>query len=169
MAYFEGKMASNISTAEDNSSLDDLLSHYGLERNSLEEECSQEIRNKLSLQFINWKVIGSLLGLSKDDIKAIEEKNDSSEERRMATLNTWHQQKGYEATYLSLIKIFYNHKYRSLAGSLCEMIKEHSAATLPHPGERQQQQPSPAGGHSVGAFWWTYTHANVTNITVAIL
>ena len=118
--YDKSEMAGSIEAQ--GLTLDELLSYYGLERE--QEKCSREIRNKIAIKIINWKNIGRCLGISEEKLVAIECDNRSEEERRIATLNTWHEQQGYRATYLQLITTLYDQDYRNLAGTLCEMIKE---------------------------------------------
>ena len=128
---YEQDMASSTSTAT-KPSIDELLSYHDLKIDVLDKECSHEIRNKIAIHVINWKITGYWLGLSEGKLRAIEVDNRSEEERRSATLKAWHEQERCRATYLRLIVILHNHEYRDLAGTLCQIIKDYNPP--PQPG-----------------------------------
>jgi hypothetical protein len=109
--------------------LNEILSRHGLQREDVDRECFQGIRYQISVKIDNWKMVGRYLGIPEEKLSDIQNdvNNKCEEERRVVMLHTWHQIKGSQATYLSLMIALHQHYRRDLVEKLCGMIKSHTA------------------------------------------
>ena len=107
--------------------LDEILSHHGIQREDMNRQCSQGIRYEISIKIVNWKMLGRYLGIPEEKLAAIQVDNNTEEERRFVMLHTWHQAQGSQATYFSLMAALYWHQRCDLVEQLCGMIKSHAA------------------------------------------
>lgn len=75
-------------------SLEDLLSHQGLERKDLGGRYSADMRLEIIQLFDDWKMRGYYFGFTSQKLNDIKIDNDNEEQRRIALLNAWEQRKG---------------------------------------------------------------------------
>lgn len=61
--------------------LEEILSQYNIAREDLDEECSPGIRYEITIQIIDWKMIGHYFGIPKEKLVEIEEENRTEEQR----------------------------------------------------------------------------------------
>ena len=107
-----------------NPSLEDLLSHYGLQKSDLESECPHEIRNKIALKLEDWKLVGRFLNIPSEKLTAIDVDNKTEEERRVILLEMWAKKEGEGATYLKLAEVMHKRERRDLVQMLCAELKK---------------------------------------------
>ena len=109
--------------------LDEILSHHGLQMRDVSRVCSQGIRYEISIKIVSWKMIGRLLGIPEETLAAIQVDNNTEDERRFVMLHTWHKKQGSQATYFRLMTALYRHRRCDLVEQLCGMIKSNSIAS----------------------------------------
>jgi hypothetical protein len=107
---------SNVST------LEDILSRYGLAKERLRQECSREIVLDIVTKLRDWKMVGNYLNIPSELLTAIERENHTENERKVAMFDTWHEREGTAASYTRLNSALYRHGRRDLVESLCIAI-----------------------------------------------
>ena len=106
------------------------LKEHGLTRNQLNTPCSPEVSRALAMKIDDWKLLVSFIGLSEQDIAAIQEGNRSYETQSLASLIRWRRQFGSKATYLMLAEGLEKIGCLDLAGELC-VLCENTLSTKP--------------------------------------
>ena len=106
------------------SSLDELLSRYGLERKVLERKCPSRVRLEIAEHLGDWKMVGRYLNIDPQKLDDIEVENHREERRRVALLDAWDEKEGEGATYLKLAVVLNHRKRTDLVEKLCEKIIE---------------------------------------------
>jgi GTP-dependent phosphoenolpyruvate carboxykinase len=96
--------------------LNDIISHHNLKEEHLQRVCSQNVRLKIAKKLNDWKMLGVYLKLTEPDLTAIDRDNTTEDQRRVATLNTWHKREGRNATYLRLAGALYERGRREKLG-----------------------------------------------------
>ena len=117
-------------------SLNDILSQYDIAEEDLNKECSRDIRYKIALKIIDWKVTGYCLDIPKEKIAAIHVDKKTEEQHRIALLDTWHMREGKKATYSRLIHVLYDQEQCDLVEILCNLISNEKARKAPNGGGR---------------------------------
>lgn len=107
-------------------SLAEIVGHYGLEKRDLELECPREIRIKVAVKLIDWKVFGAFLGFPSEKLASIDAENRTEDQRKIALLDSWHERENEDATCLKLAEVLYDRNSRDLVSQLCELTKLHS-------------------------------------------
>ena len=110
--------------------LDDELKEHGLTRDQLNTPCSTEVSRALAMKIDDWKLLVSFIGLSEQDIAAIQEGNRSYETQSLASLTRWRRQLGSKATYLMLAEGLEKIGRLDLVGELC-VLCEGTLSTKP--------------------------------------
>ena len=110
--------------------LEDELKEHGLTRNQLKTRCSLEVSRALAMKIDDWKLLAPFIGLSEQDIAAIQDDNRSYETRSIASLTKWKRQFGSKATYLMLAEGLEKIGRLDLVGELC-VLCEGTLSTKP--------------------------------------
>ena len=105
-------------------SLEDLLSHHGLQRKALESECPQEVRDRIALKLEDWKMVGRCLKFSPEKLKAIDRENETEDQRKVALLDDWAKREGKGATYSKLAEALHQRGRSDLIEMLCNELKK---------------------------------------------
>ena len=105
-------------------SLEDLLSHYGLQRKDLDLICAREVRDGIALKLQDWKMVGRCLKFPPEKLTAIEVDNKTEEQRRVALLDDWGKREGKRATYLKLAEVLHQRRRSDLVEMLCDELKK---------------------------------------------
>ena len=103
--------------------LDDILIHCGLEKRDLVAECPREIRIKLAVKLIDWKVFGAFLGFPPEKLASIDAENRTEDQRKIALLDSWHERESEDATSLKLAEVLYERNRRDLVSYLCHELR----------------------------------------------
>ena len=111
------------------SELDEILSRFGMSKDSLEHPCTREVANNIALKITGWRVMAPFLELSEVDEEDIMEGSRPGRERNLKMMKTW-LHKGQSATYLKLAKAFMQVKRRDLVEKLCEVIQKSKGSAL---------------------------------------
>ena len=70
------------------------------------QECSKKIRLNLAKHCVDWRLIGLYLDLTKADIAAVDEDNQTADEKRAGMLGRWKEKFAFKATYRVFIEAF---------------------------------------------------------------
>ena len=92
---------------------------------SLDCEFLEEHALLLAKFCVEWRIIGYHLKLTKANITAINKDNDSTEEKRIAMLQTWKEIFAFEATYRVLIEALIRSKNTQQALNICHSLKQY--------------------------------------------
>ena len=105
----------------------DLIKHYKIKEDKLEEECSDEHLATLSQskKFL-WQNWSKQLGLSDQQVKDVEGMSLDEAGKAKQALNEWHTVNGFKATYGKLVEIFLEGKNAVLAGDVCKLLRSTS-------------------------------------------
>ena len=104
--------------------LDDILIHCGLEKKDLVGECPRDIRIKLAVKLVDWKVFGAFLGFPPEKLASIDTENRTEDQRKIALLDSWHERESEDATSLKLAEVLYERNRRDLVSYLCHELVE---------------------------------------------
>ena len=104
-------------------SLDDILSHYGLERKHLERPCPTDVRITIATRLLDWKTTGRYFGLPEEKLTAIKRDNETEDQRRIALLDCWEKREGSNASCLKLADVLHRRERGDLVDLLCAEVK----------------------------------------------
>ena len=79
--------------------------------------------HEISRYLSEWKLIAPKVGLSDDEVAAIEEDNSKAERKRISFLETWKQKFAMKATYRVLIESLLGIKRVEDARGVCQVLK----------------------------------------------
>ena len=105
-------------------SLNDILSHHGLQVEHLQTSCPRNVRLEIAKELKDWKMVGFYLCLSQQDLMAVEHENRTEAQRRVAMLETWHEREGKDATYSRLANALHRHGRKDAVEQLCQIVKK---------------------------------------------
>ena len=105
-------------------SLEELLSHYGFQKEVLDSVCPREVRDRIALKFEDWKMVGRCLKFPPEKLKAVDRENETEDQRRVALLDDWAKREGKGATYLKLAEVLHQRGRSDLIEMLCDQLKE---------------------------------------------
>ena len=104
-------------------SLEEVLSQYGLKRKDLEAVCPRDVRNKVAVELIDWKMVGHCFDFSRAKLEAIDRENQTEDQRKVALLDAWGESEGKGATYFKLAEILHRRGRRDLVQMLCDELQ----------------------------------------------
>ena len=85
--------------------LQDVATQAGIDNlDVLDQECSQKMLLNLAQYCVDWRLIGLYLDLTKADIAAVDEDNQTADEKRAGMLGRWKEQLAFKATYRVFIE-----------------------------------------------------------------
>ena len=116
-------MAVSVDDQQIRSTLDEVLSRYGLERKDLERKCPAGIRLEIAEHLGDWKMAGRYLNIDPQKLLDIQVENLKEERKIVALLDAWDDREGKGATYLKLTEAFHHGNRTDLVEKLCEKIK----------------------------------------------
>ena len=118
-------MAFSVEDQQIRSTLDEVLSRYGLERKDLERKCPARVRLEIAEHLGDWKMVGRYLNIDPQKLDDIQVENHTEERRRVALLDAWDEREGEGATYLKLTEAFHHggNTRTGFVKKLCEKIK----------------------------------------------
>ena len=120
--------------------LEDALSHHGVKKKDLERECSKEVRIRIATKLADWKKLGHYLKLSKEKLYAIDQENETEDQRKIALLDAWDEKERQGASMLVLAEALCRQQRQDLVGLLCDVVtKLKPAADEVQLGEHQLQ------------------------------
>ena len=80
--------------------LQEVASQAGVDKlDVFNQECSQRMLLNLAMHYVDWKLIGLYLDLTKADIAAVDEDNRTADEKRAGMLGRWKEKFAFKATY----------------------------------------------------------------------
>ena len=116
------------------SKLDDFLTAHRLDRRDLQRVCSKVHRDEFSKRIRDWKAVGTALGLSQEQLDAIDAAHKSEEQKKIILFDQWSERDGEKATYLKLAELLLAGQLNPLQ-ELCSILAD---ATLHTPSSSGQ-------------------------------
>ena len=110
-------------------SLEEVLSKYDLKRKDLEAVCPRDVRNKVAVELIDWKMIGYCFDFSRAKLEAIDRENQTEDQRKVALLDSWGERDGREATYFRLAEVLRERGRGDLIELLCGVLTKNRILT----------------------------------------
>ena len=102
--------------------LDTLLRKFNIPQSCLEKPCDDDFFVTLSPEIPSFIEVAPYFGFKKPEIEEIRQDSPTERTRKSSTLCKWKRQKGSDATYLSLVKIFLKMKDKQLAEFVLENL-----------------------------------------------
>ena len=112
--------------------VEELAEEAGLPLQYLDKAFLEEHAHLLAEYCDPWENVGYNLKLKKVDIKAIKHDNETTDLRRIATLETWYETFAHKATYRVLIEALIQSKYAKQALNICKKLKRHEIPGSDH-------------------------------------
>ena len=100
--------------------IEDVASKTGINLERLEQECSDSDLLYLSEFCDPWKLIGQHLQLTDPQIRAIDSDHKTTEEKRLASLRKWKENKAFGATFKVFVDALLACKFARKARKVCE-------------------------------------------------
>ena len=105
-------------------SLDQLLEHVGVSKDSLDQECSDKLLREMATHLPNWLKYARALGLTEPQITGV--KSDpllDNEMKPQEVLRLWKKANAYSATYSILVEVCLSQGDSDVAKRICEIVK----------------------------------------------
>ena len=83
--------------------------------------CPQKVRDRITLKFEDWKMVGRCLKFPPEKLTAIDRENETEEQRRVALLDDWGRREGKGATYSKLAEVLHQ---RGRSEMLCDELRK---------------------------------------------
>ena len=112
--------------------MDDFLTAHCLDRRHLQRVCSKVHRDEFSKRIRDWKAVGTALGLSQEQLDAIDAAHESEEQKKTVLFDQWSERDGEKATYLKLAELLLAEQL-NLHQELCLILADatpHTPASL---------------------------------------
>ena len=126
-------------------SLKEILSQLDLKRKDLESECPRDVRNKVAVELVDWKMVGNCLNFSRAKLEAIDRENQTEDQRKVALLDAWGEREGMEATYLKLAEVLHQRGRGDLVQMLCVKLNGCASIESNELSEKKDVKNNPAG------------------------
>ena len=104
-------------------SLEEVLSQHGLNRKDLELVCPRDVRNKVAVELVDWKMVGHCLNFSRAKLEAIDRENQTEDQRKVALLDAWGEREGKQSSYFKLAEALHQRGRSDLVQILCDELK----------------------------------------------
>lgn len=109
---------------------EEILSRHGLKKEDLALVCPRNIRNKVAVELVDWKMVGHYFGLSRAKLEAIHYDNQTEDQRKVALLDAWGEREGEGATYLKLAEVLHMRGRNDLTEMLCDELLRNKEGKL---------------------------------------
>ena len=100
--------------------IEDVATKTGVNLERLEQECSDSDLLALSELCDPWELIGQHLQLTDPQIRAIDSDHKTTEEKRLASLQKWKENKAFGATFKVFVDALLVCKFAQKARKVCE-------------------------------------------------
>ena len=81
--------------------------------------CPRDIRNKVAVELVDWKMVGHCFDFSRAKLEAIDRENQTKDQRKVALLDFWGERDGKGATYFKLAEVLRKRGRGDLVELLC--------------------------------------------------
>lgn len=102
--------------------LEDLLARFQISEHQLREKLSDEHLPAIARLVTNHGIVGPELGLTQQEMQAIQVDGQSEEVRRLNTLRKWREKYSINATYQELLKALLNCEMAEQAEKVCIIL-----------------------------------------------
>ena len=113
----------------------ELAEHFKLSENALSQQVSDDHITETSTFLGAWKLIAPHLGLSQEEVEAVDNDGESEQHKTLLTLQKWKQALFFKATYQTLLEALLAAKRADLAGEVCKMMARYQCAHDQKEGE----------------------------------
>ena len=129
-----------MSLAMSRPTLDDTLLALRSSRIILTKCPSSERLCRIALIVDDWKVIGRLLNLTRDEINEVDEDNEKVVRKKIGMLDRWWQKNATKATYLRLAEAFYAKGRTDLIERLVDHSNQDNTTLVPRTSDHDVQK-----------------------------
>ena len=105
--------------------LEDLLARFKISEHQLKDKLSDEHLPAIA-RVINHEIVGPVLGLTQQEMEAIQADRQREEVRRLNTLRKWREKYSINATYEELLKALLNCQMAGQAEEVCTILSPPS-------------------------------------------
>ena len=106
--------------------MDGVLKRFDCERKDLDFRCPRTIRDRIAGELVSvWYLVGRTLDVSVSSLNSIRVDNvtlPKPEDKAVAALDAWDEEKRGEATCLKLAEALYDHKKTATLEILCQEV-----------------------------------------------
>ena len=136
--------------------MDNVIQQFDLERIDLDFRCPRNVRDRVAGELVgDWYLVGRTLNVSDSRLNSIRDNHTlhKPEEKAVAALDAWDEEKGSGATCLKLAEALHDHKKIKTFEILCEQVNQSkitsesattsgriTSAAVSHQPERNQRQ-----------------------------
>ena len=128
--------------------MDSVLKRFDLERKLLDFRCPRNIRDRIAGELVgDWYLVVRTLNVSDSRLNSIRDNHTlpKPEDKAVAALDAWGEEKGSEAICLKLAEALHKHKKTTTLEILCEEVNRrtsepNTSTSVSHQPERNQWQ-----------------------------
>ena len=103
--------------------LDELLGHFNVCPEKLNECTSDDHLLAITLFLTSWRTVAPHLGLSQSDMETIEREEKNEQGKKLAVLQKWKGKFGFKATYRKLVEVLLSLTMADVAEKVCRLLK----------------------------------------------
>ena len=103
--------------------LDDLLKETEICAEKLNQSTSDEHLRAIAIFLTSWRTVAAYLGLSENDLEAVERQRKDEQDRRLNVLQRWKGKFGFKATYRKLVEVLLSLAKADIAEKICRLLK----------------------------------------------
>ena len=103
--------------------LDELLKETKICHEKLNQCACDEHICDIALILTSWRTTAQYLGLSKNDVDAVEQDGKNEQDKRLRALQTWKGKFGFKATYKKLLEVLLSLSMADVAEKICHLLK----------------------------------------------
>ena len=104
----------------------------GVPRAKLDEECSKEHINEISLFLTSWKTLAPHLYLEDTDIEEIDQDGKTEQEKKLKTLQKWKERFIFQATYKVLMEALLKIGKADRVRKVCHLLQSPAIGIAAH-------------------------------------
>ena len=110
--------------------LDELLKETEICAEKLNQSTSDEHLRAIAIFLTSWRTVAAFLGLSENDLDAVERQWKDEQDRRLNVLQRWKGMYGFKATYRKLVEVLLSLAKADIAERICRLLKGISPENL---------------------------------------
>lgn len=103
--------------------LDELLKETEICAEKLNQSTSDEHLRAIAIFLTSWRTVAAFLGLSENDLDAVERQWNDEQDRRLNVLQKWKGKFGFKATYKKLVEVLLSLAKADIAERICHLLK----------------------------------------------
>ena len=103
--------------------LDELLKETGIHLEKLDESISDDHLREIAIFLTSWRTVATYLGLSVNNLDAIEQEGKDEQDKRLKALQIWKSKFAFKATYRKLVEALLSVGMADVAEKVCRLLK----------------------------------------------